>query len=450
MTDLQLKAALQRYTTGLTVLERLPSSPAPEQVLEVLSARDALRYALENTPDPSPETLIAVVELDHRLKQCAKAIAQTIDLDEWQASLNPPAEAWWWFLEASENQGVWYRFDSAWTGLSIVCLTAAGSLIIDIAPRFLAGGPEIAGSLMVATQSVATILAARGALTEAGRRWSEKLLKGLRLPKFLWHEVQFGLALLVLLGSVGFRFSLPWIGEIYREQGIRKHNAGNLADAQDNYERAIALNPDDAEAQYNLGLLYEDLQNFNSARTQYQLAVQEGYSRAYNNLARLYILDGNNAAAVTLLMRGLQSIDDRQIKPFLHKNLGWARLEQGRFADAKAQLQLAIALTSEPAAHPHCLLAQVLEEQGQAAQAQPRWVDCVALGNGLNPEEDAWIGLARQRISGQEGCIAPANVMLAVKSKGTGYLPDRKLQLLAAREQCYPIEPPVETAQSRE
>jgi tetratricopeptide (TPR) repeat protein len=46
-----------------------------------------------------------------------------------------------------------------------------------------------------------------------------------------------------------------------------------LEQALANYQKAIALNQSYAQAHYNLGLLYEDLQQFDKANAEYQLGA---------------------------------------------------------------------------------------------------------------------------------------------------------------------------------
>lgn len=47
----------------------------------------------------------------------------------------------------------------------------------------------------------------------------------------------------------------------------------------------------------------------------------------------------------------------------------------------------------------HCLLAQALEAQNEdPAEVLERWQQCYALARGLNPEEDNWLEMARQRL----------------------------------------------------
>jgi Flp pilus assembly protein TadD len=63
------------------------------------------------------------------------------------------------------------------------------------------------------------------------------------------------------------------------------------------FTNALKLDPNFAETHYNLGSLYEDVRDFDRARSEYRLAMLGGLAAAYNNLARLYILDKDYAAS---------------------------------------------------------------------------------------------------------------------------------------------------------
>lgn len=132
------------------------------------------------------------------------------------------------------------------------------------------------------------------------------------------------------------------------------------------------------EPRYRLGQIYTALQKNELARNEYEIAAQGGYPAAYNNLARLYILEKEYSAAVQLLLLGLDANelltwqsgnkDDR--KYLLLKNLGWARLGQNRYAEAKSHLLEAIELDNNIAA-AHCLLAQVYEGEEDTTKHCP-------------------------------------------------------------------------------
>lgn len=194
-------------------------------------------------------------------------------------------------------------------------------------------------------------------------------------------------------------FALSWATNWF---GVRKHLAGELPAAQESYKWSTKLNPLSPAAHYNQGVAYEDQQNYARAHAEYQLAIEGGLIAAYNNQARLYILKENEDAAVSLLKTGLPLAKEPRVKADMYKNLGWARLEQGRLDEAKLDLTQAIKLKSDRAP-AYCLLAQVLEREGDKQGALVAWRDCLGFNAQKTSEEDKWYHLARQRLEAQEG-----------------------------------------------
>ncbi len=218
------------------------------------------------------------------------------------------------------------------------------------------------------------------------------------LPSFM-NFMKSGMPLLSL-GVLGCLFALSWLANWY---GARNYLAGQLPKAQFGYSLALKLNPLSAAGHYNQGVTYEDQHNYERARAEYQLAIEGGLIEAYNNQARLYILEGNYDATVSLLRIGLPLAKNDRVRADMYKNRGWARLEQGRYAEAKLDLAEAIKLKSE-SAPAYCLLAQVLERDRDKKGALLEWEKCLGFAYQPNtPEEDKWVHLARQRLEANRG-----------------------------------------------
>lgn len=219
------------------------------------------------------------------------------------------------------------------------------------------------------------------------------------LPKFINFR-QSGIPLLFSIGILSCLCGLSWLANWY---GLINHLDGQLPQAQLGYKIALKLNPLSAEAHYNRGAAYEDEQNYQRAHNEYQLAIEGGLVEAYNNQARLYILEGNYDAAVSLLRIGLPLAQDTRVRADMYKNQGWARLGQRRYAKAKLDLSAAIQLKSDRAP-AYCLLAQVLEHEADKKGALEYWRKCLGFSyQPETPEEDKWVELASQRLSPRRG-----------------------------------------------
>lgn len=411
MTAPPLDSALKRYAEALDELEHKTPNLSPNLVIAALLARNEVSELLSQSEAHTPDVMLTLVTLDRRLKQQGEAIAQTVDLSAWRDSLKPSEQHWWWAFKAPDVVHPRDRIDWLWSALSIACLTGALSLLGDISTRFLSGGPDTFGAIAISIQGVLTALAGGGALTRVGKESTQHILMRLNIPRYLWAEVTTAFSALVLTMLIGFRLSLPILSAIYKESGIKHYNNGNFTSATLDYERALKLHPNNAEANYWLGRLNEELGESSIAQTQYQIAVQANFVPAFNNLARLYILSGKHEAAVSLLIRGQQLTSDPQVLMFMNKNLGWARFNQQRYAEAEAALLEARALGNEvdlgDRADIACLLAQVYDALQQPEQALQEWELCLTYANPQVPEEDVWLDRARSRLAGQAATSPP-------------------------------------------
>jgi len=395
MVSSNLDEPLVAYRTALDTLEQ-SQRLAPAAVLTTLIARDAVARVLKENPSDSPAILSAVIELDDQLRKLAGPIASAINLANWRASLRPPSKAWWWSLDSDAPPDPADRFDWLWSALAVLCLAASLSLMAEISKRFLSGGPDVWGAFATLFQATLTLLAAGGALTKAGREAVERILSNLKVPGHSRQEWKLVMVIALLVAMFGLWFGLPSIARIYNDRGYKHREAGRLTSALYDLKRAISLNPDYPHAHYNLGLVYEDLLDTKSAQVEYQVAMLGGLDAAYNNLARLYILQGDPSEAVSLLLSGLRKAQSTSVRYAMLKNLGWARLTQKRYDEAIATLHEAVSLTPESAA-ARCLLAQALEGQGDTEGAALEWKACLKYASSReSAEEDAWIGQARQ------------------------------------------------------
>ena len=378
------------------------------QVLMVLRSRDHLHTVLQQHPTPNAHILQEIQTLDSQLQKQAPQVAALLDLKEYRKSFPKTSEQWWWSLDEQTTHRS-NRYDWVFKGLTVGTWALILGLLGNISGKFLLGGAGVAGLSAVALSSLITLVKARNDLTDASRQGFEALLAKL-LPDHWHEEAKFGSTALLASTLVAFWLALPLLSSRYDQRGQIAQDAGDLGTAEQNYNLAISLNPDNADAHYNLATLYEDIQLLDKAKTEYLIAMRGNFPEAYNNLARLYLQppqpDPNKAAI--LLNQGIRLADEQQsfpeVKYSLYKNLGWARFQQAQYPEAKSALETAIRISNQPNAEhitnpgsAHCLLAQTLDEQKLPGAIQA-WQQCCQLGDSGHPDESAWLLKARTRL----------------------------------------------------
>ncbi|ELS05143.1 tetratricopeptide repeat protein [Xenococcus sp. PCC 7305] len=398
-----LYSAIAQYQEFLVQLEQSSTAPQPQEIFQVLRSRDLVQAQLSKGK-PSPDSLLLrLIELDQRLQKQESKITYLTEYPNWRKSLNPTDASWWWYFSPPKRST---KLDWLWNGLSLVFLTISVSLIVDGIPRFLSGGLDIASVLAIIIPSLLTLLTS-GALTPIGREARKYLFQ--KLDQSRWSLISLVLSFLLALSLIIIhQFFFDNFAVYFQNQGLNFYKQGQLEQALSNYQKAVALDPNDERSHYYLGIVYEDLQQFDKATTEYQIAVKQDNSltklEAYNNWGHLLILQQEYTQAIAPLIEGKNSLDESQVKTSeefqkvkyaLLKNLGWAQLELKNYSEAKSLLQDAIALNSTQAP-AYCLLAQVLEAQKE--EALTAWNSCIAYADSGKPDEYLWLSIAREKL----------------------------------------------------
>lgn len=203
---------------------------------------------------------------------------------------------------------------------------------------------------------------------------------------------------MLLFGLGNFWVLKPDIARACNNWGWEYYLSERLKIAEILYKCALLIKPDYPVPHYNLGLIYQKQQKFDLALVEYKIAVEGKDTEAHNNLARLKIyIHRDYTTAIDLLQKGLQLDPNAQVKSDMFKNLGWALKEQKHYSEAEIQLQEAIKLKSNRAS-AHCLLAQVMEAQGNNQAALAEWRNCLKYPRPKTPEVERWKNIARQRL----------------------------------------------------
>jgi tetratricopeptide (TPR) repeat protein len=221
------------------------------------------------------------------------------------------------------------------------------------------------------------------------------------LSKVIKFNLTFKLVALLLLtcGIFGWRYGMPKLAVVSNDLGFDNYQKGDRVEARYFLELTSILNPNNRVAPYTLGRMCQDVQNFDCARDKYQKSANLGFAAAYSELGRLYIVYYKNYdTAVNLLFQGLEFVKDDHTKYSFLKNLGWVRLEQGRYAEALKYLEDAIKLDSNRAS-ARCLKARVLDSMKETKGAFQEWNNCLILADSKIADEDVWIGMAMEKLN---------------------------------------------------
>ncbi len=499
----RLYLTVQRYEAAVRAVEQAGQHLAAEEIVEILAARAQVQKALKDEPGRSLKEWMhpftqkgstkpkvgrrqlkkQIKQLDFRLLDHAHHINQAVRLEDWQILL-PPSEREWLRLFTVPPR--WSeRFDWLWQGMSIAFLTASFSILTLLVDRFFRDGPD-AGIVAVIVPSVVALLASGGALTKTGRQAMEYILTSMNLSKEWWDEAICTISFLLMVSLICFWSLLPVLSSVYVWFGDSKQCAQSLATVQQSqviantqtqtvdrcksqlisaskdYNRAISLNPDNAEAYYKLGRVYENLGRRKVAVGKYEIAV--GYTTLQDDYAldafNLLIDNAARSQASAQAQNWLDECQDRFAQKLALKNecrlervaeaylqekkytetsalllanrsqdnsfsqfgkerhyqlliyLGRAFLEQKSPAAAQAPFERAIKLQNDRGI-AHCFLAQTLEQRGEmeptssfngsrtAERVIREWEQCIAYSSLGNPDEAYWLGVAQQRLAAQ-------------------------------------------------
>ena len=169
----------------------------------------------------------------------------------------------------------------------------------------------------------------------------------------------------------------PQDAEAQYNLGNSLREIGRLEEAEENYTQAIVLKPDLAEAHTNLGNTLQQLGRLEEAEESYTqaIALKPGFAEAHCSLGVTLKELGRLEEAEASLRQAMA------LKPGLaevHSNLGVALQELGRLEEAEASLRQAIAL--KPGfAEVHSNLGITLKELGRFDEAEANLRQAIAL-----------------------------------------------------------------------
>ncbi len=166
-----------------------------------------------------------------------------------------------------------------------------------------------------------------------------------------------------------------------------------------NYEKLFELKPRSWEGHYGLGSFYDDLGKYDLAEQQYKNAIKFSNNSAVDaitNLSRLKNKSGKYKDAAALSFQALSKTKAPGSQSAAYKNLGWARLEQKNYKEAKEYLEKATKLDPNRT-DAYCLLAQAQGALKDINNAKLSWEVCLIAPSSL-PEVQTWRQQLLQRI----------------------------------------------------
>lgn len=158
--------------------------------------------------------------------------------------------------------------------------------------------------------------------------------------------------------------------DIHYNLGVQAQQSGNIQEALSEFQRAVEMDPDNADAQNALGiLLHLSFRRHAEAIEHYQRAIEvrPNFSEARTNLANVYLDQGQYDQAIKLYEQVLN--DMMYPTPFIAQgNLGWAYYKKGETEKALENIKAAVTLNPN-----FCLgfknLGLILDETGKADEA---------------------------------------------------------------------------------
>ncbi|MBD2498200.1 protein kinase [Nostoc sp. FACHB-280] len=184
----------------------------------------------------------------------------------------------------------------------------------------------------------------------------------------------------------------------YNNLGLLCQQLHDFQCVNNSYAAVFKLKPHKWESHYGLGNFYDDLGQYDLAKKQYKLAIESSNLAldAVSNLARIKILQGEYNEAINTALQGLKKAKEDKLKAALYKSIGWAKLEQHKYDEAKRYLQKALELDGQRT-DTYCLLAKTQEALENFDKAWDWWEPCILLDSKL-PEVIQWRVTILERI----------------------------------------------------
>jgi tetratricopeptide (TPR) repeat protein len=181
---------------------------------------------------------------------------------------------------------------------------------------------------------------------------------------------------------------------------------GRVDEAIDHFQKAVQINPADAEAHYNLGTMLHQKGDIDQVIAQFEQALQlnPDYAEAHDNLGNAFFEKGRIDDAIAQYQQGLQIKPDNAN---VHNNLGSALLQKGRLDDAIVQYGQAVQIKPD-FADAQYNLGNALLKKGDISGAIPHFQQSAQLNpDNINAQGIlAWLLATAPQASSRNGNAA--------------------------------------------
>lgn len=393
-----LRSKLAEYEAAIANLPVAGKINCDQAVMAVLVARDEVARVFSKS-QPVPDDLrFDLARVDQILRTRGTVIDERVGsatLARWRETFQPPGSAWWWSLDRLATDSEQKR-NVLWIILTGFGVTLAIAFATDISSRFLSGGPDKFGIFSTSAQLFLALLAS-SSFTQVGREWLGNGLSSFGIKRKFQPLFSLVLTLIVLVGILGFRYTLPGIAKRYNQQGLEYLIENKVTPAMRSFERAVALDPESAEAHYNLGNAYEEVFDYDKALIEYRRAVDINpkFQAGLTNLARLYMVQRSDYQKAIDLISPVFTVPftSKEIEYAAYKNRGWAFWGLEQFDLSESDLRKALQISDK--AEAHCMLGEALGGQGKKEDADDERVRCIELVRTQKDRiEPRWLALA--------------------------------------------------------
>jgi Flp pilus assembly protein TadD len=171
--------------------------------------------------------------------------------------------------------------------------------------------------------------------------------------------------------------------------GRTRYNENRFAEAISAFQQCLKLNPQNVQAEDNLGLSLAGLgRNDDAAVAYHQAMAWQAQSLTkdpgpYIDLGSLLIDQNRSNDSIPFL---LQAVEIAPAEWRAHELLAKAYTRAQQFPRAQTELERAIELSPQTA-NLHCMLAPIYRKQGLAEKANAEYVHCSALSSSASPSE---------------------------------------------------------------